>query len=175
MMYYVVEYQNYSPEALRVGSKSADYCEIRTEPARTNLSREEVVDGWLGQTNDINRNAQGGFATIEEARAKCAELGYTGYDYPGCPDPGESFEAPVVEAYHVAGQEWDVADWMQYYDPADDGLCADSTKEEIAKVADCIVKEALDSKTNGQGEPVRLLGDVAEYITRAIARKVERA
>lgn len=43
--------------------------EVRTEPGRKNLSKEVLVKGWLGTTNDWSEYALGKFETEDEAWA----------------------------------------------------------------------------------------------------------
>ena len=40
---------------------------IQNKPGRTNLSRQEKIDGWLETTNDYSETAHGEFKSVEEA------------------------------------------------------------------------------------------------------------
>ena len=45
-----------------------DYYSICARVQRTNMSNQELTEGWLGQTNDWSYHALGEFETLDEAR-----------------------------------------------------------------------------------------------------------
>ena len=55
-------------EVYDTSNNSRQY-EIYDQPQRTNMSGEIKINGWLGQTNNINRSALGKFSSIDEAIA----------------------------------------------------------------------------------------------------------
>lgn len=70
-MYYIIETNYVGPNADQ--HIDVDLIEIRTEPARTNMSNEPRIEGWCGTTNDWSVHAHGEYETIEAARAALAE------------------------------------------------------------------------------------------------------
>lgn len=59
-------YPIYSTEIVNARRVAA---EVREEPGRKNLSKEPLVKGWLGTTNDWSEYALGRFDTEDEAWA----------------------------------------------------------------------------------------------------------
>lgn len=49
---------------------------ISTEPQRTNQSGEELIEGWLGTTNDYDRLAEGEFESLDDAKKRAEELAF---------------------------------------------------------------------------------------------------
>jgi len=142
-----------STEPERIGS-----VEIHTRPGRTNMSREERTDGWLGTTNDTAEHALGEFETIKEARAAIAADGWTEQadideDWPPCETWVETWTKP-----EALMQYWDAADWLQELSPRDVGITADTTNDELAKIADALEAEANDHRDSDCQHGVSLEG-----------------
>jgi hypothetical protein len=72
-MFYVIETTYTGPNQNQDQYADADTIEIRTTPARGNMSSEVRLDGWCGTTNDWAVYAHGEYDTIEKARAAIAE------------------------------------------------------------------------------------------------------
>lgn len=136
-----------------------DYYVIQTTPGRTNMSHEERVEGWLGQTNDWSAYAEGEFDSIEAAAADIdldiyerrhddAALG----DWPG----GDN----IVAVYRDKRAVWSVDDWLiDPIKPERDGFTG-MTPEQIA--------EALEGEAAEQD--IVLTGDVAERVRELMRR-----
>jgi len=74
MSWYPVRRSDIGPNALRRGQ--IDQVDVYRSPRHTNQSGEERTSGWLGTTNDVDRQALGEFDTVEEmADVIEAELG----------------------------------------------------------------------------------------------------
>ena len=63
MKHYIVEHTYVGPDDL----KESLIIEVRTAPGTTNMSHEELIEGWLGTTNDWSCRAKGEFDSLEEA------------------------------------------------------------------------------------------------------------
>jgi hypothetical protein len=63
-MFYPIRVENIGPNQ----KDHTDHFVIQTVPGTTNMSHQELTDGWLGSTNDWSRTALGEFETLEEAR-----------------------------------------------------------------------------------------------------------
>jgi len=79
---------------------------IADRPSRGNSgSHPEIINGWLGTTNDWHRAAHGEFETLEAAREKIVELGGllrppdTNWETEEIGLPEGSEESGVVEVY----------------------------------------------------------------------------
>jgi hypothetical protein len=105
--YYVIETNYVGPNDLY----DPDTIGIYTQPAYGNMSKEPVVDGWAGTTNDWATYAHGEFDTLEDARAKIEEM------YP------DRREVEVDELHEDCVELWkpgkyaimtreDTADWL---------------------------------------------------------------
>lgn len=126
-MYYVIECEDHSPDALRSGDKRDNYCVITDKCPRTNMSHEERSDGWLGTTNDWYQRAHGEFESLESAREKCEKLGYE--RIVDRDDLRDSYISPdgTIEIYGIGspasgpvGWVADLYDWLFYVDLEDD-------------------------------------------------------
>ena len=116
---------------------------IRREPSRTNSSREVLIEGWLGTTNDQDTHAHGEFETLDEARGAAADLGYTHRR-----DDVDGFDESTVEAYvsaAAARAQWDADDWLH-------GLCDHNTTREqygiTAATTDAELNAAISTAIN---------------------------
>ena len=72
-MYYIIETNYAGANKNRDQYVDLDRIEIRTAPAKTNMSHQVRIEGWCGTTNDWAVYAHGEYATIAEARAAIAE------------------------------------------------------------------------------------------------------
>lgn len=72
-MFYVVHSEYAGPNQNQEAYADLSTIEIRTEPARTNMSREIRLEGWCGTTNDFSVRAYGEYSTLEAAREAIAE------------------------------------------------------------------------------------------------------
>jgi hypothetical protein len=63
-------------EDIQSNDITSDYAVITTEAPRTNLSGEVRENGWLGTTNNNNRNSHGSYTDMDSARARLRALGY---------------------------------------------------------------------------------------------------
>jgi len=140
-VYYVIEERYVGPN--RDQHWDADTIVISKTPALTNMSHDEITEGWAGTTNDWSVHAHGAYATIEEAEAAIREKfgqvrdedihGYTFED--GDPDkvaiykPGEY--APL------SGDE--AGEWVEQWEPK---VSDATTDEEIAEIAEDMEQEA---------------------------------
>ena len=106
-MFYVTHFMN-----LNDPTEGVVY-EIRTAPSRGNSgSRPEIIEGWLGTTNNIYRFAHGAFETIEAAREMIDT--HAGGAYPW--DGEASGDPDVVESWGdrtATAEVWDAAEWLQ--------------------------------------------------------------
>jgi hypothetical protein len=106
--YYVIETNYVGPNALY----DPDTIGIYTRPAYGNMSQQPVVDGWAGTTNDWATYAHGEFDSIDEARAKIAEL----YPERREVDEYDDYENVIVELYkpgkYAIMTREDTADWL---------------------------------------------------------------
>jgi len=135
--YYVIETNYVGPNDLY----DPDTIGIYTRPAYGNMSKQPVVDGWAGTTNDWATYAHGEFDSIEEARAKVDEL------YPERREVDELQDEDCVELwklgkYAIMTRE-DTADWLY-----------EATRELTGKESDEKLKEIIEnaeSNVNDEG------------------------
>lgn len=126
-----------------------DYYVIQTTPGRTNSSREERVEGWLGQTNDWSAYAEGEYATLEEAAKGIPDH----YERLSRDEHGEMmYDDEVVAVYRDKRSVWAVDDWL--IDPIGPQEYPGQTPEQIAEIME---EEAAQ-------QDIILDGDVAERI-----------
>jgi DNA-directed RNA polymerase subunit RPC12/RpoP len=75
--YYPVSYVYAGPNPAEAGGTNhpgnRDHYMIRRSPGQTNMSHEECIDGWLGQTGDWSATAIGELGTLDEAREACEQ------------------------------------------------------------------------------------------------------
>lgn len=72
--YYIVETIYVGPNPYDAQNIDADRIEIRTEPARANMSGEVLTDGWCGTTNDWSVYARGEYDTLADARKAVIDI-----------------------------------------------------------------------------------------------------
>ena len=132
---------------------------ITTQPGRTNSSREERTDGWLGTTNDNAQYAHGEFDSLVEARAAAVELGYTEIedsdesdgdclDYADDNDQSIIVESRLTPA--AAREQWDADDWFHLNCSHSEtreayGITADTTDAELEAAVAAAEAEAADN------------------------------
>ena len=66
-MFYLIEIEFLGPNARRQKGRRTHMVRVLTEPARTNMSLEEKVTGYLGTTDDWYQYALGEYPTAEAA------------------------------------------------------------------------------------------------------------
>lgn len=67
----------YPIRTTRTDGHGRDYVYFASQPGRTNMSREERIEGWLGNTNGVSRTALGAFDNLTDARRAARKaLGY---------------------------------------------------------------------------------------------------
>ena len=100
-MYYIIETNYVGPNANQDRYADVDTIEIRTEPARTNMSREIRLEGWCGTTDNFSVHAHGEYPTIEAAReAIAAKFGVVrDRDPEGSKFETEPGDTTIVELY----------------------------------------------------------------------------
>jgi hypothetical protein len=112
---------------------------IRTTCPTTNMSGEELDNGWLGTTNDIWRYAHGAFDTIEAARALIQEK------MPGAEQLGNDDPESDDEIWgHDPESLWLAADWLGNSTDDEIGLHAGMTATEVDALATEIEAEAAE-------------------------------
>ena len=106
-MFYVISLQYNRP------ADGTDRIEIRTEPARGNLDREPVLEGWAGTTNDVATWGQGKYASEQLARVFILERygALEEIDHPfGDPDVIATFQQQTdTVAVAVERTDWRLA------------------------------------------------------------------
>jgi len=153
MMYYVTTSEYVGPNKTNsMGSPMGDtlIAQIQTAPGTTNSSNEERTNGWLGTTNDISHNAYGEFETLEEARAKIHDMGYTSAREL---DEDEACDDEIIETWiseNAAYGQWTAGEFFDGIgrEGACDeyGITAKTTDEEITKMVEKAEAEANDNE-----------------------------
>jgi hypothetical protein len=137
--YYVIEANYVGPNDLY----DPDTIGIYTRPAYGNMSKEPVVDGWAGTTNDWATYGRGEFGTIDEARAKIAEL----YPERREIDEYDDYENVIVELYKLGKYaimtREDTVDWLY------EAMCELTGKESDEELKEII--ENAESNVNDEG------------------------
>ena len=156
---WIISTSNISPNRMSCGDENGtspvfdNIYEIVDKIPRTNMSGEERERGWLGQTNDEDCYALGGFASIDAARTYITEfLG------------GRLIRKELLKDQYIGNYEiytdadfdeyWFIADWLANYSV--EGI-RNLTKEELEEFAKELEKEAND-------EGIGILGDIVEYL-----------
>ncbi len=138
MKYYIIEINYIGPNPLC----DVDTIGIYKTPAYGNMSKEPVVDGWAGTTNDWATYAHGEFDSIEEARAKIAEL----YPERREIDEYDDYENVIVELYkpgkYAEMSKEGTSDWLA----RDLRLTGDETDEQLQEII-----EIAESNANDEG------------------------
>jgi hypothetical protein len=156
--FYVVSTEDVGPNAEPLNERVY----IQTKPAVGNMSRQPIIDGWCGTTNDIAEYAHGVFDSLEEAQKFVKEKwkGFEGSE----DDYDEMFfeEETIIEIYADNRTVWAVDDWLCESDHVFDIRKSpkDYTEEKLRELETQIEDEA-------KLEDVYLDGDVYEYL-RAI-------
>lgn len=98
--------------------RSTDSCDkygteilVTSAPGRGNMSpHPEIVNGWLGTTNDWRRDAHGEFETVEAALAAAAEQFGTLYE----PSDAQDDDDTLAVRYdrERAAAYYDASDWL---------------------------------------------------------------
>lgn len=145
-MYYLTTEQYVGPdrtdsdEGLRHGELEAL---ISVNPGTKNQSGAVCVDGWLGTTNDISRQAWGAFGTQAQAEGAAAEMGYTRAARTTEDEHNDDRRDGVVCRLTTpagAAEQWDAADWLGGGDVL---VTAATTDEELETLADNLDQEAM--------------------------------
>ena len=150
MKYYIIETNYVGPNDLY----DPDTIGIYTRPAYGNMSKEPVVDGWAGTTNDWATYAHGEFDSIDEARAKIAEL------YPERREIDEyDYENVIVELYKpgkYAGMSKEgTSDWLA----RDLRLTGDETDEQLQEIIEIAEANANDEGCTLHSDAFSILAD----------------
>lgn len=133
--YYIVETIYVGPNPYGAQNIDADRIEIRTEPARANMSGEVRIDGWCGTTDNWSVYAHGEYDTLADARkavidifGECRECELDEYHPRGC----------VVEAYKEGKLtpmgENESGAWI--YEAMRSEITADSTADDTQAFSD---------------------------------------
>lgn len=97
-----------------VERNSVETIEIRTAPGRKNMSQEPCIEGWLGTTNNVRRDALGEFDSLEACKAAMLEQ-YNALHDLEVDDYSDAIEiwgigrAPTVDADVSRAWVWDAA------------------------------------------------------------------
>lgn len=148
-MFYIVEVSYVGPNQREHWDE--DEIQVRTKPVLTNMSREEIVSGWAGTTNDWRVDAHGAYETLEAAETAIREKfgpvrenNYNGESFldeydPGYPDDPDD---PGIVAVFKAGElhpmppaladQW-AYDWRE--DAREPGADLEKIFQEIEKEA----------------------------------------
>jgi len=131
--YYVVEKQNVGPNQDQY--LNAHTLTVQTVPARGNMSKKPIEDGWCGTTNDWSINARGKFNTLEDAEKYIIEA------YGPCrpltdlyPDEGE-VKIYGVGQYEKMNME-ETGNWA--YDYIKSEINARSTDHELEEIINAL-------------------------------------
>jgi len=147
---------------------------IFASPGKTNMSHEVKITGWLGTSNDMDETALGEFDSLELARKKCEELGYT------IPDDSEDFKPIVFCKNDDEIESWlypelcktNAADWLQYDNDIKKMITPKTTDEEIHKIADDFDNEALTETGEGFEHGIELMY-TEEFLKQIREEKIE--
>lgn len=161
-MFYPVHNSNVGPN--HTEPESIGNVEIYNVPQKTNSSRQEKTEGWLGTTDDCCKYAMGEFDTIEQAREAIAKEGWT-----------VSVDEDDIDNFNYYAEEGLVEVWTKIeatYEYVDagiwwDGLCpeeifSNTTDEEIEELAEVAEEQALKEKV-GEGTGVVVEG-IEDYM-----------
>ena len=147
-----------------------DYYTIQREPGTTNMSGEELTEGWLGTTNDWSETACGEFATEAEARESIEEDVREWREGSGLPEPEDGKIVLVVantESGALYEVDWDADDldiqlvegveWLFADDPGN------SERSPEWKALEALLWEARDTGLHGD-EKFKLIIDALEEL-----------
>lgn len=170
-MFYIIETNYVGPN--KDQHVDADEVRIQTEPGRTNSSRQERTDGWLGTTNDWAEVAHGEYETEEEAREAIEErFGECRERAVGSDPVNDDPDGCVVAVFKIGkfekmSREW-TADWINPGLQSD--VTADTTDEELEALI-----EEWEGECNGEGYTLdsRAIDMAREYRDELIALRDE--
>jgi hypothetical protein len=152
--FYLIKREDVGPN----GMDEDPIYEIHNAPGRTNSSREERTEGWLGTTNDISRHALGEFDSVLEAVREIPH-GYTiEFENGGEPDS----DGTTLFTYRRNVCKWDAADWFEGLGSIQRqaeslGITASTTDEELAIIGDREYSDAF-AERDDQGAHYEVLG-----------------
>ena len=150
--FYVIETTNVGPN--QEGSANDTTVEITKTPGHTNSSHEAKIDGWLGTTNDWNRNAHGEFDNIEAARDYIkATFGKTRIEETETDD--DIAEVHELGEFPVMDREG-TSDWL--YQGMRDDITAETTDEELEAAL-------TDWRARAREQEIKLHGDALDMMT----------
>ena len=139
MKYYIIEINYIGPNPLC----DVDTIGIYKTPAYGNMDKQPVIDGWAGTTNDWATYAHGEFDSLEDARAKIAEL----YPERREVDEYDDYENVIVELYkpgkYAIMTREDTADWLY------EATCELTGKESDEKLKEIIENAESNANDNG--------------------------
>jgi len=130
---------------------------ICSRAGRTNSSRQELINGWLGTTNDNSLTACGEYDSIEAARSEAHRLGFTSEavsedEYPSIDDDDDTIVQWISPV--AAREQWDADDWFHTGCSRDDtrqnyGITDKTTDDEL----DAIIETAEAEAEANNAEP----------------------
>jgi hypothetical protein len=165
-VYYVIETTYVGPN--REQHWDADTIVISKTPALTNMSHEEITEGWAGTTNDWSVHAHGAYATIEEAEAAVREKfgGVRGEDIHGYTfEDGDPDKVAIYKPGEFAPLSGDEAgEWVEQWKPE---IAAATTDEDIEETA-----EDMEQEARAQGLTFELVRD---FLVQLLENKREEA
>ena len=137
MKYYIIEINYIGPNPLC----DVDTIGIYKTPAYGNMDKQPVIDGWAGTSNDWATYGRGEFGTIDEARAKIAEL----YPERREIDEYDDYENVIVELYkpgkYAEMSKEGTSDWLAM----DLRLTGDETDEQLQEIIEIAESNANDN------------------------------
>lgn len=153
-MYYIVmtEYVGPNPQE----NLDSDVIDIRTSPARKNMSGEICVNGWCGTTNDWSCTAHGEYPSIEEAISAIEEkFG----EVRECDAESESDNPDVVKAYKqgkfIPMSRRETAGWL--WEAMKEDIVADTTDDQLENLG-----EEYEKSANEEGMTLEYIQDILE-------------
>ena len=145
MSYYIIETRFIDANSGDDKYVDEHYFDITIQAGRTNMSKEERVEGWLGTSNDWIRHAHGEYETVDAARTVLLTDLLDG-DYRDISDEIDSSdreECGIIERYKPgrycpwgaeATQNW-------VYDGIQEAITAETTDEQIEVLVEQYMEE----------------------------------
>ncbi len=166
---WIVSTSNIGSNRMSVGDENGKHpvfdevIEIVSEIPRTNMSKEERENGYLGSSSDFSSYVHGGFASVDSARTYIIKQ-MRGRLIDDVDLLKEEYYDENMEKYTTA--EFDRYEFLESWFGVDEPDISHLSDEEIEKRAEDEEKEA-----NEQG--IGLIGDINEYLInlRAIQNK----
>lgn len=154
---WVVSSNNVGSNRMSVGDQNGkspifdEVIYITTNIPKTNMSGDDRINGWLGQTGDYSDYAHGGFACVDAAKTFITEI-----------MKGKTIDEDLLDPYEDIREQYTTAEFEEYYFVAD---WFDNDKPEVEGLTDQEIEELAEKEEQeANKQNIGILGDIIKYL-----------